>query len=88
MTEPYRPSNGTEGDIFMDKFCFNCKNNPEENPCLILRDSLAYHIDNPHYPKEWIEDEKGERCTAFQDIDDLDVTPRCEKTTDMFKESE
>lgn len=67
MSEPYRPSNGTEGDCFMAQFCNNCVRdmNPD-SPCRILTDTFIYSIDDPEYPKEWIEDDDGARCTAFE----------------------
>lgn len=65
MSKPYRPSNGTEGDFFMAEFCFRCGRDTEEKPCKLLGNSLAYEIGDPEYPKEWITDEEGSRCTAF-----------------------
>lgn len=50
----YRPSNGTEGMIFMDKFCD------------IISNTMAYDINDPEYPKEWIYNEKNEPvCTKW-----------------------
>lgn len=86
--EKYRPSNGDEGDWFMSKFCWNCaRGNLEEGaeglPCGILGRALGYGIDDDEYPKEWIEDEHGKRCTAF--IQEGEEVPyRCESTMDMF----
>lgn len=72
MAEKYRPSNGTEGDWFASKFCGKCERERrwrerEEDPCSILVNSYALAIDHPDYPKEWIEDESGPRCTAFRE---------------------
>lgn len=62
-TVPYRPSNGTEGEIFMSRFCARCKRDAKfqetqdaEDGCPILADSFFYGIDDPKYPKEWIID--------------------------------
>lgn len=88
MTEPYRPSNGTEGDIFMAKFCFNgCKHHTVQNPCMIMGRSLGYSIGDPEYPKEWVQDGYGdnERCTAYGHESVPDMVKRCDKTKDMFE---
>jgi len=29
---PYRPANGTEGQIFMEQFCFQCLYESKESP--------------------------------------------------------
>ena len=62
----YRPSNGTEGMIFMDKFCDQCVYDLSEN-CDILADTFCYDVDDPEYPEEWIcdEDLQNPRCTKF-----------------------
>ena len=76
-TRPYRPSNGTEGAIFDDAWCARCEHDAawrrDESavPCDILSRSLAYGINDPGYPIEWIEDDgpydqdTNPRCTAF-----------------------
>jgi hypothetical protein len=73
MTKPYRPSNGFEGMDFQKRFCFRCekdrlyrKTDDGKDGCQIL--SLTYLFDkhDPRYPKEWVEDERGARCTAFE----------------------
>lgn len=71
--KPYRPSNGTEGEIFQEDFCAKCprdakfREDPEKHEgCEILARTMAYNVTDPEYPKEWIYDEKGEpTCTAF-----------------------
>ena len=76
-TEPYRPSNGTEGCIFMEAFCHRCKRDKEWrehelNPCEILSASLCFDIGDVGYPKEWVRDVGDDewpgtaRCTAFE----------------------
>lgn len=82
----YRPSNGTDGDCFMSQFCSHCTKDTEENPCEILGRSLAYSIDDPSYPTEWIEDERGPRCTAFT-TPELEEVYRCDETPDLFAEA-
>lgn len=72
--KPYRPSNGTEGMIFIEGWCGKCwhdrqmRANPEGcEGCEILARSFAYSIDDPEYPKEWRYDEIGlPMCAAFR----------------------
>lgn len=67
----YRPSNGTEGDCFMSKFCFQCiHDNPDYNAksprCEIMTLTMCYGIGEPEYPKEWTYDANGRpTCTAW-----------------------
>jgi hypothetical protein len=64
--KPYRPSNGTEGEIFMEKWCERCMLDTEDNPCEILTCALCFDIDESDYPKEWRYDYAGRpMCTAF-----------------------
>jgi hypothetical protein len=65
MAEPYRPSNGTEGESFMGQWCSRCRKDSEEKPCPIIGWTMAVDVDDPNYPKEWVQDAKGPRCTAF-----------------------
>jgi hypothetical protein len=69
---PYRPSNGTEGDIFMTQWCGRCLHDQAHreghgDACDIATDTMAYSISDPEYPKEWRQDgPSGPRCTNFQ----------------------
>ena len=65
--QPYRPSNGSEGEMFMAAFCDRCKLNADElDGCNILSDSFCYDVGDPEYPKEWTHDGRGRpTCTAF-----------------------
>lgn len=65
MSEPYRPSNGTEGDRFEEKFCLRCKEYVGDH-CDINSDAFWNDIGDEDYPPEWIQDEAGPRCTAFK----------------------
>lgn len=76
MTRSYRPSNGTEGMDFMDKFCLRCERDRKfretqdgEDGCPIVADTFVYETDDHRYPKEWIceEDFSEARCTAFEE---------------------
>lgn len=78
MTRSYRPSNGTEGELFMEEFCYRCKRDERfqqtqaaEDGCSIVALSLVLDITDPDYPKEWIQDDDGRncRCTAFQAVE-------------------
>ena len=62
----YRPSNGTEGEMFMDEFCFQCKFDINED-CEILADTFCYNINDPEYPEEWTYDKNNNPiCTKFE----------------------
>lgn len=67
----YRPSNGTEGDGFMNEFCFQCiHDNPDidaKSPrCEIMTLTMCLGVDDKDYPKEWIYGDDGKpKCTKF-----------------------
>lgn len=66
--DPYYPSNGTEGMIFCEEFCFQCLHcdpDPEgEKQCMILCRTLVHGPNDPEYPKEWTYTEDGHpTCT-------------------------
>jgi hypothetical protein len=70
MNRKYRPSNGTEGMSFTDKFCDNCIHEcpliESKKKCEILTLTHFHEIDEPEYPNEWIYDDEGKpTCTAF-----------------------
>lgn len=76
MPRKYRPSNGSEGEAFMGRWCEKCADYPladseEEfnDKCAILPATFATDVNNPEYPAEWITDEHGPRCTAFRDAE-------------------
>ncbi len=63
--EKYRPSNGSESEFFMARFCDKCA---AFNICNILMRTMGYDIDDPKYPKQWTFDESGQAtCTSFRD---------------------
>ena len=79
MSEPYRPSNGSSGDWFESQFCNRCEKDrkyreymeknevgPQPESCGILGAALTFETEHEYYPKEWIEDENGPKCTAFE----------------------
>ena len=64
--KPYRPSNGTEGEMFMAEFCDRCSKC--DVGCQIIVASMAFEKDDPEYPKEWVFDSEGcPTCTAFEE---------------------
>lgn len=81
--DPYRPGNGTEGELFMDAWCANCvKFNGGD--CPIVAATLAFDIDEDGYPEEWVFNRKGRpSCTAYSE-DENERTYRCPDTPDMF----
>ena len=69
----YRPSNGSEGEWFISRWCARCERerayraDPDGGePCSILSRTFVFAADDPDYPREWREDgPSGPRCTAF-----------------------
>ena len=70
----YRPSHGTEGDIFMGAWCAKCvkfKRCPEVGGrhCDIQMRVMCNRVTDADYPGEWRYNEDGEPvCTAFEDV--------------------
>ena len=63
--KPYRPSNGTEGDMFMEQFCYRCIH---DCYCNIIPLSMLHHVDEREYPEELKFDAEGcPTCTAFEE---------------------
>lgn len=79
-TEPYRPSNGTEGEIFMHNWCERCtrdaahRRNADAPGCKIIAYMMAFDIDDPEYPKQIVRTagvpwgEGNPRCTSFREV--------------------
>ncbi len=94
--QPYRPSNGTEGEIFEAAWCDGCRRDAtfrgwwerngaaDEQPegCAILCNAHAFDIGQDGYPAEWVYGTDGQpACRAFEDKDEA---PRCPVTADLF----
>lgn len=79
VSKPYRPSNGTEGESFMSRWCYRCI---KENNCTILTGALF-----GKQPKQWRRGSGGPLCTSFQD-QRRETNYRCRKTPDLFGASE
>ena len=75
--EKYRPSNGSEGEMFMGRWCVKCSEdelNDEtgEGGCKIIADAFCYSLTDENYPAEWQYGEDGQPlCSAFQMRDEL-----------------
>lgn len=87
MTElhAYRPSNGTEGEIFMSQWCNRClrdrarREGDAFDGCDIVTRTMAFDIDHPSYPEEWVQDDDGSpACLSFtaEDDDNQPIDPR------------
>jgi len=69
--EPYQPSNGSEGEMFMRDWCAKCSRdnfNPDtgDGGCVIITLTMALDVGNPEYPREWQYSAEGQPiCTAF-----------------------
>ncbi len=72
--KPFRPSNGTEGDIFCDNYCFQCiherwahfmDEDNEEDKCEIYSRMMLFDIKDPEYPAELIYMNKKPTCTNY-----------------------
>jgi len=67
----YHPSNGVEGEIFMDTYCSRCERDRAYregigDSCPIIAATMVFDIGDPGYPREWIMDANDEpTCTAF-----------------------
>lgn len=86
--KPYRQSNGTEGELFREQFCYRCRyEQDEDDPCPILTASFAFSVGDAGYPSEWVYDRHGHPiCKAFHDVlsSEPDIPARCPDTIDMF----
>lgn len=95
--QKYRPSNGTEGAVFMEAWCCRCQRDrsmregepvdecDDNELCPIIGDTMAYSTEDPGYPVEWQYGKDGQPCcTAFIPAGDPVPPTRCEHTADMF----
>lgn len=69
MARPWRPANGIEGCDFAAVWCARCacdaEDLEEDDGCPIAAAAFAFDVKDDGYPRQWIEDESGPRCTAF-----------------------
>lgn len=90
MVNKYRPSNGTDGECFMEKWCYQCAlcniGDEDKEPCAILGNALFHSIDDKNYPEEWQYNAVGEPvCTKFTTLTAEDGY-KCPDTIDLFTE--
>lgn len=80
--EPYQPSNGTEGECFIAKWCEHCEKerrwrasegDGSVSGCDILGRTMAFSIGDPGYPEEWQYVDGKPACTAFESEEDAKV---------------
>lgn len=81
---PYRPSNGSEGEWFMSRWCERCVKDMPSKPCRIIGRTMALSVGEKGYPREWIEDDDGPRCTAFADRPKTPLTIIRDKRQEML----
>lgn len=87
--KPYRPSNGTEGEMFQERYCYRCVHDAnEDSPCEILTAAMVFGLEDAGYPREWLYDANGRpSCTAFLIDNPKERAPsRCPDTPDLFGE--
>lgn len=73
----YCPSNGTEGEYFMEKFCYQCIHDKfchtadhNDKMCDLIANAMAFDVNDDRFPREWTYDESGEpTCTAWKKWD-------------------
>jgi hypothetical protein len=83
-TRLYRPANGTEGEMFKERWCYRCARYGDEEKgeelCSIEIATLIVDVDHPAYPKEWVTTGpyvSDARCTAFTTEIKHKICPAC-----------
>ena len=74
-TTLYRPSCGTEGIAFTERWCGSCQRDAafradEGDSCLIAAMAVALNVTEPDYPREWVVAERGPICAAWEPMPD------------------
>jgi hypothetical protein len=78
---PYRPSNGTDGELFVQAWCNSCSR-WDEGRCEIALDAMAFRTGDADYPAEWVYDGRGQpSCSAWRAPGAVE---RCDATPDLF----
>ena len=66
----YRPSNGSEGERFFSRYCYQCKHDKNmEDPCDIIILTMSYDLSAKEYPYEWLIEDNKPKCTKFEKKD-------------------
>lgn len=61
----WRPSNGTDFDLFSAAMCHNCQG---KDSCMIVPLTKAFNVDDEDYPEDWVINDAGQpTCTAFEE---------------------
>ena len=66
--KPYCPANGTEGEMFAERWCDHCEHN---GGCEIYAAAFfTADPDSPDHPYQWRHGADGQpECTAFEEAD-------------------
>lgn len=76
----FRPSNGTDGELFHCDFCYRCVKFPidahAKHQCGIFLSSMAFDIDSKNYPREWRYVDDVPTCIAFRPRDQANADRR------------
>ncbi|WP_043619396.1 hypothetical protein [Chromobacterium violaceum] len=91
-------ASGLAGEWFISEWCAHCERDKCQNGsvpmddcgpddlCQILGRTMFLDVDDPDYPREWIDDpEIGPRCTAFIEVGQPLPPARDTQTIDMFE---
>ncbi|WP_299533421.1 hypothetical protein [uncultured Herbaspirillum sp.] len=88
--QKYRPSNGTEGELFIESWCCQCARDAssqanDDECCEIIGKTFAFSEDDPEYPAEWQYGTNGQpMCKSFVPIG-MPIPPSPDvHTIDMF----
>jgi hypothetical protein len=94
--QKYRPSNGSEGEMFMNTWCGQCERDhgmlkglpleecDDNQVCGIIALTHFLAVDDPRYPAEWQYGADGQPCcTAFVPAGEP-IPVKDEHTVDMF----
>lgn len=88
--QKWRPSNGTEGEIFSERWCAGCRRDAafradEGDSCPIICNAMAFDTGHPDYPAAWQYGPDGQPiCAEFDDLSRDAAAERCPATTDLF----
>lgn len=88
--EKYRPSTGTEGQLFLDAFCRRCQrdghgDDDDAARCEIIGLTMLHDPDEAEYPTAWQYGRDGQPCcTQFVPAGEPITDPRCTQTLELF----
>jgi hypothetical protein len=94
----YRPSNGSEGELFVSSWCGTCARDhgmlkglpleecDDNQVCDIIARTYAYDINDPRYPDDWQYGADGQpRCHAYVE-EGQPIPVKDDLTLDLFSE--